>query len=268
MAGKISEAGGVIKLESPVASVHPVNPENPRHYLTMPDGSQVTYDHIISTMPITHLVERLGAPEDVGNHAKALKFRNTILVYLRVEGDSPFPDQWIYVHSASLQTGRITNFRNWLPTINRGQADTILCLEYWCYDRDPNWTTDKNELVKLATKEIYQTGLITKNSVKDGHVVRVPRCYPVYASGYKRHLKPVEEFLSRQEGLSVIGRYGAFKYNNQDHSMLTAILAVRNILQGEKHDVWEVNTERSYHEEVQLKPEVVRKDPPVDILAA
>jgi protoporphyrinogen oxidase len=252
MAVKISEAGGVVKLKASVASVHPVGPINTQPYLTMPDGSELTYDHVISTMPITHLVEHIGAPEDVRAHAKELTFRNTILIYLRVEGASPFPDQWIYVHSTILQTGRITNFRNWLPTINQDQPDTILCLEYWCYDQDANWAADNNELVKLATNEIYQTGLVPRKSVKGGQVIRIPRCYPVYASGYKQHLKPIEEFLSTQEGISVIGRYGSFKYNNQDHSILMGLLAAENIAEGAKHNLWELNTDDEYQESTKI----------------
>lgn len=260
MAEKVAELGGTVRLRTPVASILPAPTPDGKPTVTLEDGSVLTFDHVVSTMPITLLVDRMGAPEDVQAHAKALTFRNTILVYLRVDGDSPFPDQWIYVHSAGLKTGRITNFRNWVPSINNGQPDTILCLEYWCYDPDDIWRADEAALVALATDEIYSTGLIPAGSVVDGKVVRVPKCYPVYASGYKAHLKPVEDFLTAQHGISVIGRYGAFKYNNQDHSILMGLLAAENIADGATHDLWELNTDYEYQESSKITATGLAKD--------
>lgn len=251
MAQKIIELGGQIHLNTSVQSVHPsINGSTPM--LKIEGGKQLNFDHIISSMPITHLVDRMGAPSDIQDHAKALQFRNTILVYLQVDATSPFPDQWIYVHSAELQTGRITNFKNWVPSIIQGQQETILCLEYWCYDDDAMWEMDHDALIALATKEIYQTTLIPKNTVLAGKVIRVPKCYPVYATGYRSHLDPVEQYLSNQAGLSVIGRYGAFKYNNQDHSILMGLLAAENINQGAQHNLWDINTDYEYQESCRI----------------
>ena len=251
MAQKIKELGGQIHLKTPVQSVHPsVNGSAP--LLKLEDGQESSFDHIISSMPITHLVDRMGAPAHVQDHAKALQFRNTILVYLQVDADSHFPDQWIYVHSAELQTGRITNFKNWVPSIIQGQKETILCLEYWCYDDDPMWKMDHVALIALATKEIYQTTLIPQNTVLDGKVIRVPKCYPVYAKGYRAHLDPVEQYLSVQVGLSVIGRYGAFKYNNQDHSILMGLLVSENITKNTEHNLWDINTDYEYQESCRI----------------
>lgn len=247
IAQKIIQLGGQIHLKTSVQSVHPsIKGSTP--VLTLADGEGLSFDHIISTMPITHLVERMGAPNDIQNHVKALQFRNTILVYLQVDAASPFPDQWIYVHSAELKTGRITNFKNWVPSITQGQKETILCLEYWCYDGDEMWGMDHDALITLATREIYQTNLISQNTVLAGKVIRVPKCYPVYATGYRSHLNPVEQYLSNQVGLSVIGRYGSFKYNNQDHSILMGLLAAENITEGAQHNLWEVNTDYEYQE--------------------
>ena len=251
MAQKFTELGGRIHLKTSVQSVQPsVNDSKP--LLKLGDGRELAFDHIISSMPITHLVERMNAPLDVQVHAKALRFRNTILVYLQVDATSPFPDQWIYVHSAEFKTGRITNFKNWVPSINCGQKETILCLEYWCYDDDEMWTMEHDALIALATKEIYQTTLIPKNTVLAGKVIRVPKCYPVYAAGYRAHLDPVEQYLSIQGGLSVIGRYGAFKYNNQDHSILMGLLAAENITRGTRHNLWEINTDYEYQESCRI----------------
>lgn len=247
MAQKIIALGGQIHFKSPVASVHPAS-ENSSSKLKLENDLEIPFDHIISSMPITHLVDRMGAPNDILTHAKALKFRNTLLVYLQVEGESPFPDQWIYVHSADLKTGRITNFKNWVPSICNGLSETILCLEYWCYDDDELWAMDHEKLISLATDEIYKTTLIPKDTVLCGQVVRVPKCYPVYETGYRRHLGPVEKYLSAQKGISIIGRYGAFKYNNQDHSILMGILAAENIADNACHNLWDINTDYEYQE--------------------
>ncbi len=247
MAKEITENNGQLRLKTFVKSVASgygtLKPQ-----VELATGEIIKYDHIISTMPITLLVQQMKAPIEVINHAKALKFRNTILVYLLVEDDETFPDQWIYVHSTKLTMGRITNFRNWVPSINCNKTDTILCLEYWCYDFEDIWVeTDKN-LIALATKEIYQTKLVANGKVKNGSVVRISKCYPVYSLGYKEHLRPIEKFLSQQQGISVIGRYGAFKYNNQDHSILMGLLAAENILQKAGHNLWELNTDYEYQE--------------------
>ncbi|MBA3027986.1 MAG: FAD-dependent oxidoreductase [Desulfobacteraceae bacterium] len=247
MSKKICLLGGEIALNTPVESVHPA-PEGGDPCLRLHDGTSQSFDHIISSMPITTLVERMGAPDDVLAHAQALIFRNTILVFLQVEGESPFPDQWIYVHSPDLSTGRITNFRNWVPTINQGRKDTIICLEYWCYEDDDVWTRGQEALIEMATQEAYKTSLIPVGSVKAGKVVRVPKCYPVYSTGYREHLEPVEQYLAKQQKISVIGRYGAFKYNNQDHSILMGLLAAENIADGKNHNLWEINTDYEYQE--------------------
>lgn len=248
MAEKIKRAGGKIHTKCFVDSVVARDETNIKPNLILATGEMLEFDHIVSTMPITKLVEKIGAPMEVQQAAKKLQFRNTILVYLRVEGASPFPDQWIYVHSPDLQTGRITNFRNWTKTINNGEADSILCLEFWCYDDDDLWFRNEEYLVKLAKDEIYKTGLIASASVKTGKMVKVPKCYPVYSKGYKEHLIPVQDYLSTLSGLSVIGRYGAFKYNNQDHSILMGLLAAENIANGKNHDLWQINTDYEYQE--------------------
>jgi protoporphyrinogen oxidase len=248
MAEKFKALGGNTYLSTPVASIHPQISQDTPPSLLLENGERKSYDHIISSMPITILVDKMNAPDEIKSNASKLKFRNTILVYLLIDSSSPFPDQWIYVHSDNLQTGRITNFKNWVPTINKGNKETILCLEYWCYDNDAIWKYGSDKLVELATKEISSTGLIPKNSVLDGKVVRVPKCYPVYSTGYRKFLEPVEKYLSAQVGISVIGRYGAFKYNNQDHSILMGLLAADNISENTNHNLWEINTDYEYQE--------------------
>ncbi|NTW51189.1 MAG: FAD-dependent oxidoreductase [Chlorobiaceae bacterium] len=248
MAEKIGQMGGEILLDCPVISIHPAPGADTQPRLELEDGTTHTFDHIISSMPIIDAVEGMGAPDDILAHARQLRFRNTLLVFLRIDGACSFQDQWIYVHSPDLETGRITNFRNWVPDINQGQPDTILCMEYWCYDEDDRWHEDEATLVKMATGEAYRTSLLPIDSVKAGCVVRMPKSYPVYSTGYRGHLGPVERYLAAQENISFIGRNGAFKYNNQDHSMLMGILAAENIADGEHHDLWAINTDYEYQE--------------------
>ncbi len=248
MARRVAALGSTVALNTPVAAVLPPSSPGARPALEFANGDTLAFDHVVSTMPITQLLARMAAPGDLRMHAAKLRFRNTILVYLRVTGDRLFPDQWVYVHSPELATGRITNFRNWHPSLNQGQPDTILCLEFWCDETDPIWTGDDQALIRRAAADAYGSGLVPAGAVQAGHVLRVPKCYPVYATGYRRHLKPVQEFLAAQPGLSVIGRYGAFKYNNQDHSILMGILAAENIASGARHDLWAVNSDDDYQE--------------------
>jgi protoporphyrinogen oxidase len=248
MARTIKDKGGQIKLATPVRQVVV---ENGRVTgVVLGDGSVCGFDHVVSTMPLTMLVRGLAdVPADVATAAAALRFRNTILVYLRIDTPSVFPDQWLYIHSPDLQVGRITNFRNFAPEIRRGQNDTILALEYWCNDSDADWSATESDLIARARREIAATGLVADENVREGHVVRIPRCYPVYSNDYKAHLAPVVAFLKSCRNLWPIGRYGSFKYNNQDHSILMGLLAAENIAGGAQHDLWALNSDSEYQED-------------------
>lgn len=248
MAKKIKKNGGNINFETPISKIELNYKNENKILLELNTGKSELFDHMISSMPLTSLIKSIKAPDEIQNYAKKLKFRNTILVYLRLDIENAFPDQWIYIHSKELKTGRITNFKNWCKKINKGQKDTIICLEYWCYETDSMWSWENEKLINLAKEEINKTKLVNYDLIKDGNVVRIPRCYPVYSIGYKENLKPIREYLSKFENLSVIGRYGAFKYNNQDHSILMGLMAAKNISQNEKNDLWEINTDYDYQE--------------------
>jgi protoporphyrinogen oxidase len=248
MMKKIIENGGNVHLNTPVKKV--ITELDKAKALELEDGRIIGYDHIISTMPLTLLAERLGTmPDELVEKVRSLKFRNTILVYLQINNSELFPDQWLYIHDSEVGTGRITNFRNWVPELYGNNKQTILCLEYWCNFEDELWQQDDNFLKELAYKEIRQIGLAKREEIADGRVVRIPRCYPVYFSGYRDKLEPVQEFLKKTDNLHVIGRYGAYKYNNQDHSILMGMLAASNILSGAKHDLWEINTDYESYQE-------------------
>lgn len=213
------------------------------------DGTRVPADVVVSSMPITLLVKGLDdVPAPVLAAADRLRFRNTILVYLRVTRPDVFTDQWLYIHDPGLTHGRITNFNNWSAAMMGSRAQTILCLEFWCFDADPIWGEIDEVLIDRARREIDRTGLVRASDVADGHVVRIPRSYPVYERGYQEPLRTVSDHLDTIDGLVAVGRYGSFKYNNQDHSILMGLLAADAIARGERPDLWAINTESTYQE--------------------
>ena len=217
--------------------------------IELADGTQKPYDHIISTMPITHLVSRIpNLPQHVQDSLEKLRYRNTILVFLQIDGTDLFKDNWLYIHSAELDTGRITNFRNWTASLYGTQPETIVALEYWCYSDDALWQAKDAALIEKARAEFTASGLLGNHRIIQGHVVRLEYSYPVYACGYKTSLAPVVSYLKTIPNLSLIGRYGAFKYNNQDHSILMGLLAADNIIHGPSHDLWSINTDDEYQE--------------------
>ncbi|CAN0482543.1 unnamed protein product, partial [Phaeothamnion confervicola] len=183
-----------------------------------------------------------------------LRYRNTVLVYLHIGGRDLFADQWLYVHAPDLKVGRITNFRNWVPELYGSAGTTVLALEYWCNDGDADWAAPDEALIDLAAGEVRATGLTGGAPVLAGKVHRIHRSYPVYARGYKHDLAPVVEYLRQFRGLTPIGRYGSFKYNNQDHSILMGVLAAENLLDGAGHDLWAVNSDcETYQEAAEVR---------------
>jgi protoporphyrinogen oxidase len=247
MKTSIEKNGGRVFLKTPVKQV--VTRGKVVTGIELESGEVRHYDEVVSSMPITTLVSRLkDLPPKVKRASQSLRFRNTLIVYLQLKGGEIFPDNWIYLHSSNLKMGRITNFRNWVPGILNGKKETILALEFWCFDEDEFWHWDDDQYIELAKKELVMTGLVKPSQILDGKVMRVPKCYPVYAHGYRKPLKVVETYLREYKHLQFIGRYGSFKYNNQDHSMLMAILAADNILNNADHDLWNVNSDDEYQE--------------------
>ncbi len=206
-------------------------------------------EQIISSMPVTTLVRQLDppAPPEVIAAARSLKYRDFLIVPIVINRADVFPDNWIYIHSPEVKVGRIQNFKNWSAAMVPDPEKTCLGMEYFCCEGDELWEMSDTELLDLATQEIAQLGLATIEEVEDGTVIRQPKAYPVYDRDYRQHLTVLQNYLATFENLQTIGRNGMHRYNNQDHSMLTAILAVRNLF-GEQHDLWTVNAERSYHE--------------------
>lgn len=207
--------------------------------------------HFISSMPIRELIQKFepAVPEKVRKAAMDLSYRDFLTVVLIINKRDVFPDNWIYIHDPSVKVGRIQNFKNWSPYMVPDPNKTCLGLEYFCFEGDGLWTMSDQELVELGKKELEILGLIQASDVEDGTVVRVPKAYPVYDSTYRESLQTIRQFLSRIYNLQLVGRNGMHKYNNQDHSMLTAMLAVMNI-SGANYDLWQVNVDQEYHEEI------------------
>ena len=217
-------------------------------------GGQTTVheaSHVIATMPIRELLTSFtpALPRAAQDAANRLKYRDFITVALIVKQRDVFPDNWIYIHDPSVKVGRIQNFKNWSPEMVPDASMTCLGLEYFCTEGDELWTMADDAFIDLARKEVALIGLIRPERIIDGKVVRVRKAYPVYDSGYVDALAVVRHHLRSLENLQLVGRNGTHKYNNQDHSMLTAILAVRNLF-GEHHDIWGVNADDEYHEEI------------------
>jgi protoporphyrinogen oxidase len=221
---------------------------------TSPNGRIIaTGDHFISSMPLSELILKMKpAPaQEIVEAARRLTYRDFLTVALIVDRNDLFPDNWIYVHSPEVKVGRIQNFKNWSPDMAPNPGTSCIGLEYFCNEGDALWQMSDEELVALGRRELARLGLVEEKEVTDGVVFRQPKAYPVYTGEYKAYLELVKDYLSTIENLQTMGRNGLHMYNNQDHSMLTAMLAVKNIL-GEQHDIWSVNTERSYHEEIRI----------------
>jgi protoporphyrinogen oxidase len=205
----------------------------------------------ISSMPLSELIEKFSppAPDPVRKAAAGLNYRDFLVVALIINKREVFQDNWLYIHEPDVKVGRIQNFKNWSPDMVPDPEKTCLGLEYFCFENDNLWTLPDEQLIALATKELTQIGLVQAADVIEGAVVRMPKAYPVYDATYREHLHVIRQFLATVENLQVVGRNGMHHYNNQDHSMLTAMLAVKNLL-GANFDLWSVNTDQEHHEEI------------------
>lgn len=217
-------------------------------------GQRVEFsgEHFISTLPLRELIHALDPlpPDEVRRAANYLRYRDYLTVVLIVKRESVFPDNWIYIHSPEVKMGRIQNYKNWSREMVPDPSRTSLGLEYFLWEKDEEWRWSDERLIELGIKECAHIGLIDPSEVEDGTVVRMKKAYPIYDQHYQASIATIRRYLETFSNLQTIGRNGLHRYNNQDHSMLTAIYAARNIA-GEKHNVWSVNTEMEYHEESQ-----------------
>ena len=209
------------------------------------------FDYVLSSAPMRELIPAVAPafPNRALIAATQLKYRDFLTVVLICNDNDAFTDNWIYIHEPNVKVGRIQNFKSWSPYMVPDPKMACYGLEYFCFEGDGLWVSSDDELIKLAIKEIVQIGLIKPESILDGYVVRQPKAYPVYDYEYKNHLNIIREALKEYKGLYLLGRNGMHKYNNQDHSMMTAMLASKNIIaNSEIYDLWEVNEDAEYHE--------------------
>lgn len=206
--------------------------------------------HFISSIPITELVQKMN-PEDeeVKQASQMLHYRSLITVDIIVNKKDLFPDNWIYIHSPEVKLGRIQNFKNWSKEMVPNNNKTSLGLEYFCDENDDFWNMSDEELFQLASREIEKIDICKATDIEDYTVVRVPKAYPVYMKDYDKYLNIIIDFLGKFKNLQMVGRYGLFKYNNMDHSILTGIYAAKNIIENKAiYNTLSVNSEDEYHE--------------------
>ncbi len=217
-------------------------------------GAQHDYsaDQVVSSAAIAELVGCLQPepPEPVMTAARSLRYRDFVTVALIVKDVDCFDDNWIYIHDSSVKVGRIQNFKSWSPHLVPDPDLNCLGLEYFCFKGDGLWDLNDEDLVRLADEELIQLGLVTAGHVIDGTVIRQHRAYPVYDDKYQDRVSLFRHWMEKElPGLQLVGRNGMHKYNNQDHAMMTALLAAENIMAGEiKWDLWQVNQDAEYHE--------------------
>jgi len=228
---------------------------------TDPSDERVTFagDHFFSTMPVRDLLRGFSAevPAEVKQVSEGLIYRDFITVGLLAkklkltEADgSPLKDNWIYIQEPDVLLGRLQIFNNWSPWLTGCKDKVWIGLEYFCYESDPIWKLSEDEMARFAIGEVEKIGILDAQDVEDSHVVRVPKTYPAYFGSYDK-FDVIRNYVDRFENLFLIGRNGMHKYNNQDHSMLTAMTAVENVANGitTKSNIWAINTEMEYQEE-------------------
>ena len=217
------------------------------------DGAQTRYGctHVVSSMPLGALVRAMDPPPPPGVLAAAdgLTYRDFITVALVVSADRvDWDDNWIYIHAPEVKTMRIQNFGSWSPYLVK-DGRNVLGLEYTVWEGEPAWTAPDGELIEQGKRELEQLGLVQAADVEAGYVVRMPKAYPMYDATFKANVEVLRAWLLEHvPNVYPVGRNGMHRYNNQDHSMYTAMLSVENIF-GAEHDVWSVNVEADYHEE-------------------
>jgi protoporphyrinogen oxidase len=249
---KVEAAGSKVLMETKAVKIRH---EDDRAVAVVAEHAGVETEYpcteVISSMPMSRLLMAMDPPppDDVLAAARDLRYRDFLTVALVVPDDGIFPDNWIYIHSPEVRVGRIQNFGSWSPYMVK-EGRTCLGLEYFVFEGDDTWSMADEDLVALAKTELGRIGLVPPADVEAGYVVRVPKAYPFYDERYKANVKRMRDWLADcAPNVHPVGRNGMHRYNNQDHSMYTAMLSVENIVAGTAYDVWEVNVEEEYHEE-------------------
>jgi protoporphyrinogen oxidase len=250
MTERIEEKGGEVRLNTPATRLEFVDGECVAVHT--PD-EVIEPVAVISSLPLRATVGIADPqpPEAVVEAARGLRYRDFLTVALVLDGEDLFPDNWIYIHEPDVHVGRIQNYRSWSPWMVPDPDTACVGLEYFAFKGDELWTMDDDDLVALATDELAKLGLAKPEQVRRGYVVRVPLAYPMYDEAYAERVAKIREWLDPLgTNFQQVGRNGLHRYNNSDHSMLSAMRAVDNVLiRRTEHDIWAVNVESSYHEE-------------------
>ncbi|CAN5787824.1 hypothetical protein BH09VER1_BH09VER1_18510 [soil metagenome] len=219
------------------------------------DGSTETYrtKALFSSIPLTEFILKLRPhpPEEILAGARALYYRDHITVNLIVDRPALFPDNWLYIHSPEVRMARLCEYGNFSKEMLADPNTSALSVEYFCFAHEEIWSTPNEELIALATRELNTLGFLNGAKITDGFVVREKDSYPAYYLGHKVHFDLLRDYVSALPNTWMIGRGGMYKYNNQDHSMLSGLLSARSY-DGEKINLWEVNSDDQYLEEKQL----------------
>jgi protoporphyrinogen oxidase len=252
VADQIQQRGGIIQTNSEVIKISRQG-NFIKNVVVHHNGQYQTVagTDFISSMAITEFIKYLDPPPpfEILQAADRLKYRDFLIVCLIINQKHLFPDNWIYIHEPRVKVGRIQNFKNWSADMVPDPLKSSLGMEYFCNEGDELWNTSDSELIELSRREIDIIGLANYQDIEDGCVFRVPKSYPVYDSGYRESLNVLQAYINNLENCQTIGRNGLHRYNNQDHAMLTGILAVRNMMLGEQNNLWQVNAEQEYNEE-------------------
>ncbi|MBX3313438.1 MAG: NAD(P)/FAD-dependent oxidoreductase [Actinobacteria bacterium] len=262
---KVEKQGSTIALETSVTGVRHGDGRATEVVAVDADGTETVHpvDHVISSMPISDLLAAMDppAPDEVRAAAADLRYRDYLIVALVLPDRLvDFDDNWLYIHDPNVRTMRIQNFGSWSPYMVKPGYNT-LGLEYTVWEGDDEWNAEDDFLIKRAKQELEQLGLAKAGEVEDGFVVRQAKAYPIYDDRYRANVDVIRGWLAEHvPNVHPVGRNGMFRYNNQDHSMFTAMLTVENITEGTDHDVWEVNVEEEYHEE-QVTPSQKERPP-------
>ncbi|HEX8120180.1 MAG TPA: NAD(P)/FAD-dependent oxidoreductase [Solirubrobacteraceae bacterium] len=248
MTARIEEMGGEVRLNTPVEKIEL---EGEKVKAIHAGGERIEPRAVISSLPLKDTVRMAdpAPPAEVLEAGSDLRYRDFLTVALVLDGEDLFPDNWIYIHEPDVEVGRIQNFRSWSPWMVPDPDTACVGMEYFCFRGDRLWNMADEDLVALATKELEQLGLAKPGQVRRGYAVRVPLAYPMYDETYGAKVEKIREWLDPIEGLTQVGRNGLHRYNNSDHSMLSAMRAVDNLIAGTDHDIWAVNVESAYHEE-------------------
>ena len=264
----IEDKGGSVRMGHAVREIHRKDGRIVAVTTQTCDGLRTHRgDSFVSTMPLAELITGLNppAPEAVLESARGLRYRDFITVALVIDQAELFPDNWIYIHDPGVRVGRIQNFKNWSADMVPDPRFTVLGLEYFCTKNDSLWSSTDEQLIAIGKDELATLGLADKSKVVNGAVVRQPKAYPLYDHDYRANVAKVREFLAIEApNLQVAGRNGMHKYNNQDHAMMTGLMAARNIMGG-SYDLWRVNSDAEYLESEDTVTEGGRTEPnPID----